>query len=264
MAGQGDVVEQLVDGPLREGRVEGDDGPQPACGEAGREGHGVLLGDAHVVEPARAGRLEGVEADAGRHRGADRDEAVVEAAAADHGPREGFREGRGSAGRAIIGPVLVDAASGRDAVVAARVLLRQVVALALPRDARGRRRACRARGPRLSTLIMAGMLCPSIGPAYSKPRSEKRFSLNRRALTARLPRYHPLVQEAADQGNALDRAVDARAHALVAPRRREPGEVAREGAHVGRNGHLVVVEHDDEGQAELARVARAPRRPCRR
>jgi hypothetical protein len=57
-AGQGDVVEHLVDGALDEGRIEGDDGPEARRGEAGGEGDRVLLGDAHVVEAAGQAALK--------------------------------------------------------------------------------------------------------------------------------------------------------------------------------------------------------------
>ena len=51
-----DVVDDLVEGALQEGRVDGHEGPQAAHGQAGRERHGVLLGDADVEHPAREAR----------------------------------------------------------------------------------------------------------------------------------------------------------------------------------------------------------------
>ena len=62
-----DVVDRLVEGPLEERRVERDDRPHPAHREAGRERHGVLLGDADVDEPVRERGLELREAGPGRH-----------------------------------------------------------------------------------------------------------------------------------------------------------------------------------------------------
>jgi hypothetical protein len=46
---QRDVVHQLVVAALQEGRVDGDHRLQSFAGEAGGEGHGVLLGDADIV-----------------------------------------------------------------------------------------------------------------------------------------------------------------------------------------------------------------------
>ena len=47
------------------------------AGEAGGEGHGVLLGDADVEDAVREGLLEQIEAGAGRHGGGDGDDLVV-------------------------------------------------------------------------------------------------------------------------------------------------------------------------------------------
>jgi hypothetical protein len=41
-------VDHLVVAALQEGRVDRAEGAQAPGGEAGAEGHGVLLGDAHV------------------------------------------------------------------------------------------------------------------------------------------------------------------------------------------------------------------------
>ena len=47
------VVEHLVEGALQERRVDGRHRLHALGGEPGREGHGVLLGNAHVVEALR-------------------------------------------------------------------------------------------------------------------------------------------------------------------------------------------------------------------
>ena len=73
----GDVVDHLVVGALQEGRVDRAERLQPLGGEAGREGHGVLLGDADVEDAGREDLGELVEAGARGHRGGHRDDAVV-------------------------------------------------------------------------------------------------------------------------------------------------------------------------------------------
>ena len=52
---QCDVHEDLVEGPVEEGRVDGDDRVQAGEGQAGGARHGVLLGDADVERPGRGG-----------------------------------------------------------------------------------------------------------------------------------------------------------------------------------------------------------------
>ena len=69
---QRDVHQHLVEGAVEEGRVEGDDRVQPAHGEAGGRGDGVLLGDADVEGAVGEPRLEVVQADRVHHRGGDR------------------------------------------------------------------------------------------------------------------------------------------------------------------------------------------------
>ena len=50
------VHEQLVEGPVEEGGVDGDDRVQPAEGQAGGHRHRVLLGDADVEDPVGEAR----------------------------------------------------------------------------------------------------------------------------------------------------------------------------------------------------------------
>ena len=69
------VVHDLVVGALQEGRVDRGERLVALGGEAGREGHRVLLGDADVEGALREGLAEHVDAGAGRHRGGDRDDA---------------------------------------------------------------------------------------------------------------------------------------------------------------------------------------------
>lgn len=50
-----DVVDDLVVGALQEGRIDGHHRQVAVRGQAGGEGHGVLLADAHVHEPVGEG-----------------------------------------------------------------------------------------------------------------------------------------------------------------------------------------------------------------
>ena len=72
-----DVVHDLVVGALQEGRVDRRERLHALGGEAGGEGHRMLLGDADIE--AALGELvaEQVEPGARRHRRGDRDDALV-------------------------------------------------------------------------------------------------------------------------------------------------------------------------------------------
>ena len=72
-----DVVDDLVVGALQEGRIDGAERPVALRGEAGGEGHRMLLGNADVEGAVGKGRLDLVEAGARRHRRGDRDDLLV-------------------------------------------------------------------------------------------------------------------------------------------------------------------------------------------
>ena len=72
-----DVVDDLVEGALQEGRVERHEGPLAGDGQPGGQGHGVLLGDADVEDALRVALAEGGHAGAGGHAGRDGHDAVV-------------------------------------------------------------------------------------------------------------------------------------------------------------------------------------------
>jgi len=105
------VMDQLVIGPLQEGAVDGDHGPQAIAGHARRQGDGVLFGDAHVDALVRNGLLQQIEARARRHRRRDADHAPVLLAELDEGLSEdlavaggfGTLGGKGLAARQVEG-----------------------------------------------------------------------------------------------------------------------------------------------------------------
>ena len=104
------VVNRLVEGPLQERRVQRHDRPHSADREAACHGDGVLLGDAHVVEAVREGRLELGEARPGGHARRDRHDPAINPSQLDelgHEDRRvarvlrGARGGRWSKGVAV-------------------------------------------------------------------------------------------------------------------------------------------------------------------
>ena len=78
------VHEELVEGAVEEGRVDGDDRVQSGEGQAGSHGRGVLLGDAHVEGPL--GELVGktLEPHRNHHRCGDGDDVLTLVADAHH------------------------------------------------------------------------------------------------------------------------------------------------------------------------------------
>ena len=72
-----DVVHDLVIGALQEGRIDRRERLDALGGEAGGEGHGVLLGDADVEAALGKALGEQVEPGAGRHGGGDGDDLLV-------------------------------------------------------------------------------------------------------------------------------------------------------------------------------------------
>ena len=71
------VMHHLVIGALQEGRIDGAEGLHAFGGQAGGEGHAMLLGDADIEGALREGLLEQVDAGARRHGGGDGDDALV-------------------------------------------------------------------------------------------------------------------------------------------------------------------------------------------
>ena len=77
-------MHDLVEGALQEGRVDRGHRAHALEREAGREQHGLLLGDADVEIAVGHRLLQDREAGAGVHRGSDADDALVALALAHH------------------------------------------------------------------------------------------------------------------------------------------------------------------------------------
>ena len=98
-----DVVDDLIVGALQEGRVDRAERLHALRGEAGREGHGVLLGDADIEDAVREDLGEFVETGAGWHGGGDGDDAVVPARLVDQAFGKDGGVGRGVGRRLGLG-----------------------------------------------------------------------------------------------------------------------------------------------------------------
>ena len=93
---QADVVDDLVERSLEEGRVDRDERRQAIGSHAGRHAHGVLLGNADVEDAVGVLRLHLDEAGAFQHGRADADDRLVVA----HDPGQGLGEHLRVGGRA--------------------------------------------------------------------------------------------------------------------------------------------------------------------
>ncbi len=97
---QPDVEVGLVEGAAEERGIDGDHGPEPGDGHAGRGGDGVLLGDADVEEPVGELGLEREEAGRAGHRGGDGHDLGTMPGGIEDGAGEGVGVGgRGDRGR---------------------------------------------------------------------------------------------------------------------------------------------------------------------
>ncbi len=72
-----DIVHHLIVGALEERRIDCGNGLHALAGQARRKGHGVLLGDADVVEALGKLALKTVEPGSGRHGGGNGHDAIV-------------------------------------------------------------------------------------------------------------------------------------------------------------------------------------------
>ena len=244
---QRDVLHEHVEGPLQEGRVDRHDGLHAGQRQARGKDDGVLLGDAHVVEAAGKLDLETFEAGALRHGGGDRHHPGIAPRLAHDDPAERLGVGRSAGTR----PALAVAALERSRpVVFGRLLLGRLVALALDRAHVDQDGTPRVHGLAHRFAQRADVVAvhhADVGEAElleDEARAEE-------GLHALLDVLAQTVGAGADGRDAGDGALHVLAQAGEARVEAEPVEVELEGADVGLDRHLVVVQHDDERRAEL-------------
>ncbi len=242
------VVDDLVVGPLQEGRVDGHHRPHPLAGQAGREGHGVLLGDADVVGPVREGRLALDQAGPLQHGGGDGHHLVVGLHLLDE--RLGEEVGVGLGGRLLHRLAGGHVEEGEAVAARGRVRLGRVVALALLGDDVEEDRIAEP-GQLLEGLHQRRHVV-AVGradvveaqPLEHHPRRHQRLGGDD-AVADGVDGLVPL-------GQLLEELLHALAPAVVGARRELLGEPLAHGADVGRDRHLVVVEHHDQVALQVA------------
>ena len=244
------VLDEHVEGALEEGRVESDDGTQPADREPGGEDDGVRLGDADVVEPLRKALLEALEARALGHGRGDRDDALVPLREPDERVPEGVRVRHPFDDRLALAVAEVERPG---AVERLGPLLRRLVALALDGlDVHDDRAA----GLDRLTDRLAHRL--DVVPVDHAEVREAQLLEEHAGADQRLHRLLDVLAHGvgllADARDAQDAALEVLAQLGERRVEAQPVEVELQGADVGADRHLVVVEDDDERRAPVAGV----------
>ncbi|EKY09651.1 hypothetical protein HMPREF9120_00356 [Neisseria sp. oral taxon 020 str. F0370] len=255
---QGDVVHELVVAALQKGGVDGDDGFDAFAGEAGGEGDGVLFGDADVeiAFGKASGKFD--EAAAFAHGGGDGGEAgigfglVAQPAAEDFGVG-GTRGGRGGGG-------FGGGWGFADGVVFDGVVFGEFVALAFFGDDVQELRAFSA--PQLGQGFdefadVVAVDGAGVGEAEVFKQGEGLFDVFALARQ-RFDGFFGFLRDFFDGGEFAEHFVGAGfdgAEQAVHVAHDVAGEVFGQGADVGRDGHFVVVEDDE--QVGVGHVARA-------
>ena len=244
-----DVVHDLVVGALQEGRIDRGERLVAFGGEPGREGHGVLLGDADVEGAVGEFLAEQVEPGAGRHRGGDRDDLVVLARFLDQAFGEHLGVGRRV--RLRLGLLAGDDVELDHAVILVGGLFGRRVALALLRHDVDQDRALLG----VAHVLQHGQQVIEI---VAVDRAD--------VIEAELLEHRAAGQEAAriflDAQRLLLQALRQLVRELLADVAQrhvgapgdQPREIARQRADRRRDRHVVVVEDHDQARIHRAGI----------
>ena len=250
------VHEELVEGPVEEGGVDGDDRVQAGIRQPRRHGEGVLLRDADVEGAVGEALAEVLETDGDHHGGGDGDDVVALLADADHLVAE--LVGPAAAGdlerKAGLG---VDDPDGVELVPF--VVDRRVVAAPLLGEDVHEDRPTEGAGlaqRRLDRLLVVAVDRADVLEPEVLEEALRRDDV----LDALLHPVERLVHRATDDGSAGEGVLAPVEEPLVALGRPQRGEVVGEPTAGGGVGALVVVHDDDQGQVGLGRdvVERLP------
>jgi hypothetical protein len=252
------VMHDLVIGALQECRIDHGERLVPFGGQAGGKGHRVLLGDSDVKGPLGEHLAEHVHAGARRHRRRDRDNAGILSCLLDQAFAEHLRVGGSIRFR-------LGLFAGRDVELDHTVVLvvgrlGRRIAVALFGDDMHQNRSGfgvphvlehRQEMVEIVTIDRADVVEAELfeqGAAGDKP---ARIFLDRqRAL------FEKLRQR-------FGKLLDARAQRAIGMPGDEAREIGRKGADRRRNGHVVVVQDDDETRIHRSRVVhRLISHPC--
>ena len=243
---QSHVVHHLVDGALHEGRIDVAEGQHALLGQASAEGHCMLLGDAHVEGAVGEALHQVGHRAARRHGGGHTHDALVLLGQFNQRLSEDVLE----LGRLSLG-LLLDAFAGHGVELAGCVpdgclFLGLLEALSLD-------------GAHVQHLRSAEVLDLAQGlherhhvvPVHGSEVAdveafEDVLSAREERLHAVGEAYQRTAQAIADQSMSLQRIVGLVAQQVVALAGGDARQVMVECAHVLVDGHLVVVEQDEQ------------------
>ena len=248
--GDADVVDDLVEGALEEGRVDGHHRSQALHRQPGGEGHRMLLGDADIEEAVRIRPGEATQPGSGDHGGGDGDDAAVALRQAYQGVAENL--GVGGRLRRTIG-LAAGHVEGTDAMEDVGVALRRAVAFALLGEDMDQHRPLRVVAHRLQgfdeifkVVTVDGADIVELEGLEEHPRGEEALE----ALLALAEDVEDVLADIGDLQFFHQVRLDA-AHGLAGEL---AAEEAGERANIRRNRHLVVVQDDDQVFVEVAGV----------
>jgi hypothetical protein len=254
---QRDVHEQLVEGPVEEGRVDRHHGVQPGHGETGCGGQRVLLGDAHVERALREPLGERGQPGRVQHRRGDRDDVRALGADAHHLLGEGIGPvgTRGRRGQPAVGVEDTGGVPGVDLVGLGRR-----VAEALGRD--GVHDHGAAEGPRPAQGGLHHLDVVPVDRAEVLQPEVLEHALRRQdVLEALLDRVQRVVQGRTDHRGPVQGLADLQQGLLVTRPQPQRRQRVGDATDRGRVRAAVVVHHDDH-RAVLGRGDVVQRLPC--
>ena len=238
---QRDVHQHLVERAIEEGRVDREHRVQPAHGEPGCGGDGVLLGDADVEGALGELPGEGVEPDRVHHRGGDGHDVLAALAELDDGLGEVV--GPDLALRLLRARLDVEGPGGVELV--GLVAHRGVVALALAGQ--------RVHDDRPTEALRLGQRVLHRDPVVAVDGSDvlqaevlEEALRCQGVLHALLHRVERVVGRVADPRHLVEALLDQVEDLLVARVRAQRGQRGREAADGRGVGALVVVDHDHQ------------------
>ena len=244
------VDDHLVERALQERRVYCDDRLEFPEGQPSRHPDGVFLRDAHVDEPIRELVGEFDEAGARAHGRRDGDDVLVDARLAYESMPEHVGIGRRSAAllRAKPGLGIV----GADAMEPHRVVFGRLVSRALLGYDVHEHRAVGVER-RAQYVAHRPDVVPVDGRRAQDAKLFEHHGLGHEEVLHRILHAAPEIDERlADRAALLERFLRAVTRLTIARRRPNGPQVTHERPDVAGNGHLVVVEHDDDGQLQLS------------
>ncbi len=238
-----DVMENLVEGPLQKGGIDGHHRAHAFGGQPRREGDPVLFRDPHVVKPVRIFFREFGQPRSFGHGGGDGNDARIGFGQFHHG----FAEHRGVCGHR---DAFFDADAGflfktADPVEIDGILLGRFVSLALAGGDVEQHRLFEVLDV-LQNVDEVRQLVAVDGTKIVEVEGLEQHAGGDESFERFLGPFGELVHVVADFGQGSKKFPEFFSEALEVAGRERSAEKGGEGADVGRNGHVVVVEDDDQ------------------